>query len=649
MKTILATLVFIQLLNVTCMAQSFIYHSDSPFGIKPVKKDGTRSAAKVMFYDFDLDGDLDLFMSGLDYFDAEILGWENLHYFLEMQENVGDRFNPVFAERTNAFDDFPFPIGLFFPAIGDVNGDGLADFIMNGEIDFIGNTTMLYAPNTGTKQDPVFEVTRFDSMGLDNFVTESFFDPALVDLDSDGDLDILMSGIDPAFAVEDGPDIPRFYYAKNFGTSQNPDFRGWYSDPYGLIPHPLAEVTTVGDIDNDGDMDVVGAAMGIPADSIHSIKVHLNTPTPEGKPVFNGFLESPFGLPVSQGEEQFLFPTLVDLDGDGDLDLFVFKVTADGNVLEYYENALCAGVFNDLSVTLCEGDVILVGGVPYSGAGDYTITLEGSDGCDSTIQLTIALIPSYVTFLEESICEGDVFAVGDEMFTTAGDYMVSLQAANGCDSLVVLALTINPGPITNIQATICHGDVYLFGDEELSVAGPYQLLLTTEEGCDSLINLELSVIELSNAVILNENILIADQFAMSYQWVDCGSGENIPGATNQSYEVPVTGNYAVNITDDTGCTAVSECVNVIISGTSDVTLSNAITIYPNPADDVVHVINKGQTPISSLTLTNLSGQVINAVLISESQTMDVSMLEQGIYFVILHINGREIVKKLVVV
>src|SRR5688572_1180817 len=190
-----------QILLCTCFGQSFDFHSVSPFGIQIIKEDSSRSAMKLMFTDFDDDGDYDILISGLDYIDdVDTIRWENIHYFLEIQENTGDRWNPQYAIRANVSMDFPFPLGFFFPTVGDLNNDGLTDFIVSANVDFIGNRTSTYLKNLGGAGDPDFEVTLLDSMGLDAFVPESFFLPELIDLDVDGDLDILMSGFNPAFA-----------------------------------------------------------------------------------------------------------------------------------------------------------------------------------------------------------------------------------------------------------------------------------------------------------------------------------------------------------------------------------------------------------------------------------------------------------------
>ncbi|HZV68061.1 MAG TPA: T9SS type A sorting domain-containing protein [Saprospiraceae bacterium] len=329
--------------------QSFSLHSNSPFGIQFVKPDTTRAAQKIMFADYDHDGDLDLFLTGLDRLDAfEDLQWEEIHFFIEMQENIGDRSHPQFGPRKEITNNFPYPVGYFMPAVGDINGDHKTDLIISSAIDQIGNGTPLYLKNIGSSGANAFEVLRFDEMEIPSFVPQSMFIPELADLDGDGDLDVLMSGFDPAFHEENGPDVPVFRYARNVSNpSVEPDFEGWYSNPYGLVPHPNIETLIAGDIDNDGDEDLLGSLLNLESDSISRLYLHMNIPGPDSKPNFSTVLLSPFGMPTANGGTQLTSPALADLDGDGDLDLFVFINDGSTPVLAYYLNNICQPASQD--------------------------------------------------------------------------------------------------------------------------------------------------------------------------------------------------------------------------------------------------------------------------------------------------------------
>ena len=73
--------------------------------------------------------------------------------------------------------------------------------------------------------------------------------------------------------------------------------------------------------------------------------------------------------------------------------------------------------------------------------------------------------------------------------------------------------------------------------------------------------------------------------------------------------------------------------------------NEAVSIYPNPVKDVLNV--KTVSKIKTHKVYNLSGQIVNAKLISD-KTIDFSRLEKGIYVVeILLENGKKLTQKII--
>jgi gliding motility-associated-like protein len=77
--------------------------------------------------------------------------------------------------------------------------------------------------------------------------------------------------------------------------------------------------------------------------------------------------------------------------------------------------------------------------------------------------------------------------------SVSGTYSDTLFTSQGCDSFVVLTLTVKSTPITNISDRICQGSTYTFNGNNLSQSGIYKDTLTTSSGCDSIISLDLTV------------------------------------------------------------------------------------------------------------------------------------------------------------
>ncbi|MBR9921072.1 MAG: T9SS type A sorting domain-containing protein [Bacteroidetes bacterium] len=140
------------------------------------------------------------------------------------------------------------------------------------------------------------------------------------DLDNDGDLDLL-----GASYLDYGGGV--FYYYENSGTPDAPAFGNPVENPFGLSPGNEMTVLTAGDLDNDGDLDLL---VGNYYDG--GMSYYENTGTAEA-PAFAAPVDGPFDIQPFYGIST---PVFGDLDGDGDLDLVVGDYSG---VLHFLENS----------------------------------------------------------------------------------------------------------------------------------------------------------------------------------------------------------------------------------------------------------------------------------------------------------------------
>ena len=139
------------------------------------------------------------------------------------------------------------------------------------------------------------------------------------------------------------------------------------------------------------------------------------------------------------------------------------------------------------------GESFEVGTSSYTTSGAYTDVLTSINGCDSTVNLALTVHPVYTIDLVEEICEGESYEVGTSSYNTTGTYTDVLTTINGCDSTVNLALTVHPVYTLDSVAVICQGESVTIGTRVYTTSGTYSDLLRTVEGCDSTVNLSLTV------------------------------------------------------------------------------------------------------------------------------------------------------------
>ena len=94
--------------------------------------------------------------------------------------------------------------------------------------------------------------------------------------------------------------------------------------------------------------------------------------------------------------------------------------------------------------------------------------------------------------VEFTICEGSTYEWRGMTLTETGIYTDSILTEDGCDSINTLVLTVNPMYFFADEAQTCQGTGYLWRERMLETAGTYYDSLRTVNGCDSVYELTLT-------------------------------------------------------------------------------------------------------------------------------------------------------------
>jgi large repetitive protein len=269
----------------------------NPFGLTNVGYRGFPA-----FVDIDGDGDLDALVGNSD---------GNTLFF----KNMGSPTNPLFAAATTN------PFGL--ADVGNVSAPTFVDIDGDSDLDaFVGNSygNILFFKNIGIST-PVFAAPITNYNGLTNLSGSGYAAPSFADLDGDGDLDALV-----------GNQAGDLLFFKNTGTINIPVFATAVTNPFGLKNLGNFSTPTIVDLDGDGKLDVVTSSVGL-------VRFFRNTGTTT-TPSFSATSNIP-----SLNVVAYASPSLIDIDGDGNLDAGVVDTL--GNV-RFYRNAL-QSVRNDFN------------------------------------------------------------------------------------------------------------------------------------------------------------------------------------------------------------------------------------------------------------------------------------------------------------
>lgn len=98
------------------------------------------------------------------------------------------------------------------------------------------------------------------------------------------------------------------------------------------------------------------------------------------------------------------------------------------------------------AATICYGEYYDWIDGYYNETGIYQTVIFNEYGCDSIIAtLHLTVLPEVVeTVIEKSIYDGEEYTWYDDVYTEEGEYSITLQDINGCDSVVTLLLTVKP-------------------------------------------------------------------------------------------------------------------------------------------------------------------------------------------------------------
>ncbi|MGB1000268.1 MAG: T9SS type A sorting domain-containing protein, partial [Flavobacteriales bacterium] len=231
--------------------------------------------------------------------------------------------------------------------------------------------------------------------------------------------------------------------------------------------------------------------------------------------------------------------------------------------LMVYNISLSHVVQESQVIEVCQ-EQLEVNGEVFTSSGVYTQNLTSSAGCDSILTLTLLFSNPIVVDYEASFCSGSGVVINGETFLSSGQYTQLLQTADGCDSTVNLTLTIgSPSAETQITESICETSTYTWDGVEYDQTGYYTNVYENASGCDSIVNLDLTV-NSETTVVIDTTLCNASEF------------------TFETFTTTMSGYYTVVLDDyEATCVVYNIDVEFVTLVTPSVSLIGNILIVDN--------------------------------------------------------------------
>lgn len=126
------------------------------------------------------------------------------------------------------------------------------------------------------------------------------------------------------------------------------------------------------------------------------------------------------------------------------------------------------------------------------GEGNYQLRIIQGEECRVSTEYPF-FIPVLTDTISQTICTGTEFWFNDKLLTEPGIYVDTLNSTSNCDSIVTLILRVQDVISDTLQAQILAGSTFKAGNRSFIAEGEHQIHLTSKQGCDSLLVLQLSL------------------------------------------------------------------------------------------------------------------------------------------------------------
>ena len=162
---------------------------------------------------------------------------------------------------------------------------------------------------------------------------------------------------------------------------------------------------------------------------------------------------------------------------------------------------LMAPVLNHITSTFCSNQALIVNGHVYDADSPNGVELlpgAANSGCDSMIVVDLIFLSASNHHLVQTICNGDTVWVNNQAYDEhyyLGMETIVTGAANGCDSVILVDLTILTTPSDTLRQILCPNETLKINGIDYNIDHPFGSELlpnAASNGCDSIIYVELT-------------------------------------------------------------------------------------------------------------------------------------------------------------
>jgi hypothetical protein len=324
-----------------------------------------------------------------------------------------------------------------------------------------------------------------------------------------------------------------------------------------------------------------------------------------------------------------------------------------------FQNIVTYSSDQEINVTICANEIYDFNGQTLYQTGTYTDTINDST-CTIIITLNLTVLPdsATTTILDVEINDNEYYSFANKVVYMPGTYTDTLKTTKGCDSVIIVNLTVNYDTtivIPDSTITIPDTSVVIGGNDTIIII-QYDTILVDNYIYDTLLvdNYIYDTVFLgsSDTIILYDTIIqtIYDTslpcpkiYTYIYATIDSGGYYSDYG-----FNLLEPGTYIDTLLTEDGCDSIVTLYLISLVGIEDAEPSQ-IVMYPNPTEDKVY-LSLSNIPNAEITIRDISGKVVKRHKVSPSQNevvLNVEDLASGTYTIMINNNHTHLTKKLI--
>lgn len=289
------------------------------------------------------------------------------------------------------------------------------------------------------------------------------------------------------------------------------------------------------------------------------------------------------------------------------------------------------GYFNWISTGASTQDITVSPNTTTVYEVEYTL-----NGCTSASSFgTYTVYPTYQQTEAFLMCVGSSHTYPDgttDIITGNTNHTSTLQSINGCDSIIVTAITANPNYSINTTTSVCAGSDYTYPDGTLStniqLAESHTSNLVTAQGCDSVITTSITVTQAPTITVNGPETICEGETVMLQTTTTSSGGDYLWSPTSEtSASIVVSPTIGTHIYG----------VEYTLAGCPSASTSTSVTVISNPSSAILVNNNILTADLAGANYQWMDCSTNQAISGATSQSF--TPANNGAYAVTIELNG----------